>query len=115
MGASFGGGGSQTLFGAAGGGSLLTRATAVLAATFFVTSFGLAVLAKQKASDIGAVDDLFSEAAINEGAAGVDAARADLEAQLDQLPEPGEFDQGGTGSDVPLDDRPLDIVDTIPQ
>ena len=53
MGASFGGGGSQTLFGAGGGGNALTRATSILATVFFVTSFGLAIIAKQKASAVG--------------------------------------------------------------
>ncbi|MEM0953634.1 MAG: preprotein translocase subunit SecG [Pseudomonadota bacterium] len=50
MGASFGAGASQTLFGSAGGSNVLTRATALLAAAFFVTSFGLAIVAKDKAS-----------------------------------------------------------------
>lgn len=49
-GASFGGGASQTVFGSTGGGNFFTRATAVLATIFFVTSFGLAVVAKQQAS-----------------------------------------------------------------
>ncbi|GAA5317118.1 MAG: preprotein translocase subunit SecG [Candidatus Pelagadaptatus aseana] len=48
-GASFGGGASQTVFGSAGGGNFFTRATAILATIFFITSFGLAVVAKQKA------------------------------------------------------------------
>ena len=48
MGASFGGGGSQTLFGPSGGGSLLTQLTAIFSVIFFVTSFSLAVIAKQK-------------------------------------------------------------------
>ena len=48
MGASFGSGGSQTLFGSTGSGNLLSHATAVLATIFFVTSFGLSVLAKNK-------------------------------------------------------------------
>lgn len=48
MGASFGAGGSQTLFGSSGGGSVLTRATAILATLFFVTSLGLAWVAKQR-------------------------------------------------------------------
>ena len=39
MGASFGAGGSQTLFGSDGGGSVLTKATACLVALFFATSF----------------------------------------------------------------------------
>ena len=49
MGASFGAGASQTLFGSGGGGSVLTKATALLVTVFFVTSFGLAVIAKNKA------------------------------------------------------------------
>lgn len=48
MGASFGAGASQTLFGSAGGSNVLTRATALLATAFFVTSFGLAIMAKEK-------------------------------------------------------------------
>jgi preprotein translocase subunit SecG len=50
MGASFGAGGSQTLFGSDGGGNVLTRATAFLVTAFFVTSFGLAIVAKDRAS-----------------------------------------------------------------
>ena len=44
MGASFGGGSSQTLFGARGSATFLSRVTAVLAALFFATSLGLAYL-----------------------------------------------------------------------
>ncbi len=56
MGASFGGGASQTLFGSRGSGNALTRATAIFATLFFASSFALAVLAKNKsegAADIG--------------------------------------------------------------
>lgn len=55
MGASFGAGASQTVFGAAGSAGFLTKATAVLAAIFFVTSLGLAVYAKKHVRDFGAV------------------------------------------------------------
>ena len=54
MGASFGAGGSQTLFGSEGGGNVLSKATTILVAAFFVTSFGLAIVARDKAA---AVDD----------------------------------------------------------
>ena len=54
MGASFGAGGSQTLFGSEGGGNVLSKATTILVTAFFVTSFGLAIVARDKAS---AVDD----------------------------------------------------------
>mgnify|MGYP001812499065 CR=1 FL=1 len=56
MGASFGAGASQTLFGSTGSGNALTRATAWLVAAFFATSFGLALIAKNAsapASDLG--------------------------------------------------------------
>jgi len=55
MGASFGAGASQTLFGSTGSGNALTKATAWLAVLFFATSFGLALLAKQRSAP---VDDL---------------------------------------------------------
>ena len=50
MGASFGAGASQTLFGSGGGGTVLTRITAWLVALFFVLSFGLAMIARNKVS-----------------------------------------------------------------
>ncbi len=50
MGASFGSGASQTLFGSAGSGNFFSRLTAVLATVFFVTSFSLAVIAKNRNS-----------------------------------------------------------------
>jgi preprotein translocase subunit SecG len=48
-GASFGGGASQTVFGSSGSGNFMSRSTAMLATAFFVTSFALAVIAKDKA------------------------------------------------------------------
>lgn len=50
-GASFGGGGAATVFGASGSGNFLTRVTAVLTALFFVTSLSLAVFAKKQTTD----------------------------------------------------------------
>lgn len=47
-GASFGSGSSQTVFGSAGSAGFLTKLTALLALVFFVTSFGLAIIAKQR-------------------------------------------------------------------
>ncbi|MEZ5525386.1 MAG: preprotein translocase subunit SecG [Pseudomonadales bacterium] len=49
MGASFGAGASQTVFGSSGSANFMTRMTAILATLFFVTSFGLAIIAKDKA------------------------------------------------------------------
>ncbi|GAB3051859.1 preprotein translocase subunit SecG [Acinetobacter apis] len=50
-GASFGGGGAGTVFGAAGSGNFLTRLTGILTAIFFVTSITLAVFAKKQTVD----------------------------------------------------------------
>ncbi|MGF2316339.1 preprotein translocase subunit SecG, partial [Acinetobacter baumannii] len=47
-GASFGGGGAATVFGASGSGNFLTRVTAILIALCFVTSLTLAVFAKKQ-------------------------------------------------------------------
>jgi preprotein translocase subunit SecG len=55
MGASFGAGGSQTLFGSDGSGNVLTTATAWLVVLFFASSFSLALLANQRSA---VVDDL---------------------------------------------------------
>lgn len=48
-GASFGAGASQTLFGSVGSWNFFSRVTAGLALVFFLTSFGLAVIAKRDA------------------------------------------------------------------
>ena len=53
-GASFGSGASQTVFGSQGSGNFLSRSTAILATVFFVTSIGLAMIAKDKASALTA-------------------------------------------------------------
>ncbi|WP_263081955.1 preprotein translocase subunit SecG [Endozoicomonas sp. Mp262] len=51
-GASFGAGASQTVFGSQGSASFLSRTTAILATVFFLTSFGLAMVARQKADAV---------------------------------------------------------------
>lgn len=54
MGASFGSGGSNTVFGSSGSGNFLTRTTAILATLFFVISL---VLGSQTADKEKAIDD----------------------------------------------------------
>ena len=51
-GASFGGGGAATVFGASGSGNFMTRLTAILTALFFVTSLTLAVYAKKQTQGV---------------------------------------------------------------
>jgi preprotein translocase subunit SecG len=49
MGAAFGSGASQTIFGSVGSGNVLTKSTTWLAVVFFATSLGLALVARQRA------------------------------------------------------------------
>ena len=57
-GAAFGSGASATVFGSRGSGSFLSRATAVLAALFFLTSMALAYYAAQGGKRAGLMDGL---------------------------------------------------------
>lgn len=54
-GASFGSGASATVFGSQGSSTFLSRVTAILATAFFMTSLGLAYVAKDKADGMGRV------------------------------------------------------------
>ncbi|MDT3848663.1 MAG: preprotein translocase subunit SecG, partial [Vibrio anguillarum] len=56
MGASFGSGASNTVFGASGSGNFLTRSTAVLATAFFILSLVLGNLSTTHKSDSKWVD-----------------------------------------------------------
>jgi preprotein translocase subunit SecG len=61
IGAAFGSGASQTLFGARGSANFLTRLTALLATIFFVTSLTLAVLATRGGGPRSVTDTVTSE------------------------------------------------------
>jgi preprotein translocase subunit SecG len=55
VGAAFGSGSSNTMFGSAGSASFLTKLTVWLAIGFFLISFGLAYTAKERAASIDEV------------------------------------------------------------
>ena len=66
IGAAFGSGGSNTVFGSAGGASFLMKLTTWLSIGFFLISFGLAYTAKERAASlrgigIPAVEEIGSE------------------------------------------------------
>lgn len=52
VGAAFGSGSSNTMFGSAGSASFLTKLTVWLALGFFLIAFGLAYTAKERAADV---------------------------------------------------------------
>jgi preprotein translocase subunit SecG len=78
MGASFGSGSSQTIFGSVGAGNMFSRMTGIFVFLFFVTSFSLAVMAKNKSK----IDDHFLAPA-TEQAALQEKAPASGEAKVD--------------------------------
>ena len=91
IGASFGAGASQTLFGSGGSGNALTRMTAWLSAIFFVSSFGLAVIADNRTAS---EDDLGFEVPVYES----------VETEVPDSDVP-DVDFGPEG-DIPFDDAP---------
>ncbi len=56
MGAAFGGGSSQTLFGSTGASTFLTKATTAAAIIFMLTSLGLAYMSGNKTGDSIMID-----------------------------------------------------------
>lgn len=60
VGASFGAGASQTLFGSQGSGSFLTRTTAILVTIFFLTSLALGYLASHH-TRVKNIDELMNK------------------------------------------------------
>lgn len=95
VGASFGAGASQTLFGADGGGNVLTKATAWLVALFFATSFGLALIVNQKSSAVDDLDLAIPEAAVLQEAAPV------ADDELPQVDTTTPAASGTGGDDLP--------------
>ncbi|MEP4486781.1 MAG: preprotein translocase subunit SecG [Halioglobus sp.] len=95
MGASFGAGASQTLFGSDGSGNVLTRATGWLVVLFFASSFGLALLATQKTvvvDDIGlaipAAVEVEQPVLESDLPVVDDATPAAVSSEADDIPEP---------------------------
>lgn len=104
IGASFGSGASQTLFGSAGSWNFFSKITAVLVTVFFVTSFGLAIIAK---NSLGVPKDVLPEMRILEskgvpdGKSG-DVPAVDAESDVPEAAAPSAGDQPeGGASDVP--------------
>ncbi len=61
MGAAFGSGASSTVFGSEGSSSFITRATAILATVFFITSMGLAIVASRGVDNASVTESAMTE------------------------------------------------------
>ena len=81
-GAAFGSGASGTVFGARGSSNFFSRATAVMATVFFVSSLTLAYLSSQRADS---VDSLLEDAAPVEQEAPADSVEAPDLPELDDV------------------------------
>lgn len=91
MGASFGAGASQTVFGAAGAVGFLVKLTAGLAVIFFVTSLALAIYAKKHAQEYGLVP-VIAEPVQEEKKAAGDVPAAPASAPAAAAPAAGNAD-----------------------
>ncbi|HET6628911.1 MAG TPA: preprotein translocase subunit SecG [Woeseiaceae bacterium] len=100
-GAAFGSGASGTVFGARGSANFFSRATAVLATAFFVSSLALAYLSSQ---DADRPDSLLESmpAAATEETPGPAPAEADEAPSMPALPETDEPPQAGEGEAADL-------------
>ena len=100
MGSGFGGGSSGSLFGASGSANFLSRATAVLATVFFLTSLALAYLATHKPRVAGGVMDAVKTEQSAPGAAKKTEAPAANGAK-DAAKDAAKDSAGNKAKDVP--------------
>ncbi len=100
-GAAFGSGASATVFGSQGSANFLSRATAVMATLFFITSLWLAYYAMQSTETVSLMDVVPAIPA--EQAPAVDETATDLPS----IPGmPAENSDGATESDLPVINMP---------
>ncbi len=102
IGASFGSGASQTLFGSAGSWNFFSKITALLVTVFFATSFGLAIIAK---NSLGVPKEVLPEMQILQSKELPDAKPSDVPAvdgdsDVPASEAPAVGNQSGS-SDVP--------------
>ena len=107
MGASFGAGASQTLFGATGSGNFFAKLTSIFALLFFVTSFSLALIAKNKSQvddDLGLPELESVELPSIEDSEATDSA-------LPSVEENSEFNDANVQSDSDSDALEVELAE----
>ena len=100
-GAAFGAGASGTVFGAQGSSNFFSRATAVLATAFFVSSLTLAYMSSQRTTAPESLleDSLATEAPLEPESTDTDDATDD--GNLPELPEADAADPATTDQEMP--------------
>jgi len=102
MGSGFGGGSSSSLFGATGSANFLSRATAVLATVFFLTSLGLAYFATNRPKTGGGVLDAVKSQPLEKAAdKGTGKAAEKPAPDKPAAEKPKAPAEGSKGKDVP--------------
>jgi len=96
MGASFGAGGANTVFGAAGSGNALTKTTTILAILFFATALSISYI--NSAPEV-VVDEIFDEAPAVE--------QKSIESQL-----PTDSQSSGLEAELPPVEKEVEAVKT---
>jgi preprotein translocase subunit SecG len=104
-GAAFGAGASGTVFGARGSSSFFSRATAVCATAFFISSLTLAYLSSQTTS---------APASLLEGAPAVETTPGEVPALSDEMPVADDLPALEAAEDVVEDAVDLPALDEEP-
>jgi preprotein translocase subunit SecG len=108
MGAAFGGGGSQTLFGSTGASSFLSRLTTIAAIVFMLTSLSLAYVSSHRSSR-SVMTDLAPPATEQTEQA---APEAPIQAEQSASEVPVEAEQSGAEAPVAAEPLPAEAPTT---
>ena len=113
-GAAFGAGASGTVFGAKGSSNFFSRATAVLATAFFVSSLTLAYISSQRSTPADDLleDSLATEAPVKPETTVIDEAFGDED--FPELPEVGGTDPAAGDEEMPALE-PDETVEEAPE
>ncbi|HZR03240.1 MAG TPA: preprotein translocase subunit SecG [Burkholderiales bacterium] len=101
MGAAFGSGSSGSLFGASGSANFLSRMTAVMAAVFFLTSFGLTWYSSQRPHATSVMDVQKPAAPSNAPLSAPPANTAPQVPQAPQAPAPSGTPDNSKAGEIP--------------
>lgn len=83
-GAAFGSGASGTVFGARGSASFLTRATAILAALFFINSIVLAYLASHRPVETSVMESTMQEQVVAPDSEAMQEIKEEIQKQIEE-------------------------------
>ena len=114
VGAAFGSGSANTIFGPTGGSTFLVKLTTILAVVFFLLTFGLAYMASERAADLRGYDFVDESTDVSIPDVGItDAPGDDMPTQQEGDDMPSTTDVGDDLPDIP-DIPPIDTQGAMP-